>query len=335
MLHRVLRLRRNHSLATPCASRARRAFTLAELLIVIAIIGVLISILLPTLSSARRSANAAKCLAQLRDLGLAFQQYAQENKRAFPVVEYSPPATHVVPGTPARRSWQDFLVKYLHKRDPDGNLIQFRNGSPLWGCPTYETDTWWKDIDPNTAVVANGPSKFNTGYGMQRYVLAPYRQTMPIPGPPDAPTNPNQVNNNPAGVSYSGNIALIRDSAGILGAFYKMEKWAIRAAERGLVADCNNFDIIASATWVKSANIGTSSNDRRCEPFMWNTASNGITGSSYINVDAARHMSAGSNIRKVFATKGVNMLFVDGHAAGVTPEEAWIAIRGAGLDVRN
>src|SRR5688500_17277015 len=103
MPHRVLRLRRNHPSATPRASRLRRAFTLAELLIVIAIIGVLISILLPTLSSARRSANAAKCLAQLRDLGLAFQQYAQDNRRAFPMVEYSPPASQVVPGTPARR----------------------------------------------------------------------------------------------------------------------------------------------------------------------------------------------------------------------------------------
>jgi prepilin-type processing-associated H-X9-DG protein len=33
-------------------------------------------------------------------------------------------------------------------------------------------------------------------------------------------------------------------------------------------------------------------------------------------------------------TKGVNMLFVDGHANPVTPEEAWIAIRGGGIDIR-
>jgi prepilin-type N-terminal cleavage/methylation domain-containing protein/prepilin-type processing-associated H-X9-DG protein len=333
MLHRVLRPRRNHPSATPPASRGRRAFTLAELLIVIAIIGVLISILLPTLSSARRSANAAKCLAQLRDLGLAFQQYAQDNKRAFPVVEYSPPASYVVPGTPARRSWQDFLVKYLHKRDPDGNLIQFRNASPLWGCPNYESDIWWKDVDPPTTIVATGANKFNTGYGMQRYALAPYRQTMPIPAPPDAPMNPSQLNGT-AGIPGTGNTAIVRDSAGLEGSFFKMEKWAVRAAERGLVSDCNNFDIIASTTWSKSAPVGPGGTERRCEPFMWNTANNGITGSSYINVDGARHMSAGSNIKKVFGTKGVNMLFVDGHAAGVTPEEAWIAIRGAGMDVR-
>src|SRR3954462_7010445 len=100
-----------HGLASRPPRSVRRAFTLAELLIVIAIIGVLISILLPTLGAARRSANSAKCLAQLRDLGLAFQQYAQDNKRAFPVVEYSPQPQYIIAGTPARRSWQDFLVK--------------------------------------------------------------------------------------------------------------------------------------------------------------------------------------------------------------------------------
>src|SRR5688500_18625700 len=128
MLDRVLRPGRNH----PSATAARRsAFTLAELLIVIAIIAVLISILLPTLGAARRSANSAKCLAQLRDIGLAFAQYAQDNKRAFPVVEWAPPPGFLVPpDAPPRRPWQDFLVKYLHKRDPNADLAPFKNASP-------------------------------------------------------------------------------------------------------------------------------------------------------------------------------------------------------------
>ena len=156
---------------------------------------------------------------------------------------------------------------------------------------------------------------------------------MALPPPPEPPQNPIQSNGT-AGVPGTGNIAMVRDSAGIEGSFFKMETWALRAAERGLIADCNNFDIIAAQNWTKSAGVGIGSADRRCEPFMWNTASNGITGSSYINVDGARHMSAGSSIKTVFATKGINMLFVDGHAASVTPDEAWIAIRGGGMDVR-
>src|SRR2546423_2309045 len=87
-------------------SNRASAFTLAELLIVIAIIAVLISILLPTLGAARRAANSSKCLASMRDLGLAFAQYANDNKRAFPVVEWSPDPSVIIPNTPLRRSWQ-------------------------------------------------------------------------------------------------------------------------------------------------------------------------------------------------------------------------------------
>ena len=71
-------------------TRRAKAFTLAELLIVIAIIAVLIGILLPALSAARRSASTVKCLSSLRDLGASFQQYAQENDRYYPVVRWSP-----------------------------------------------------------------------------------------------------------------------------------------------------------------------------------------------------------------------------------------------------
>ncbi len=65
--------------------RQKRAFTLVELLVVIGIIAVLISLLLPSLASARRSAVRIKCAANLHMLGLAMQLHAANHHGYFPL----------------------------------------------------------------------------------------------------------------------------------------------------------------------------------------------------------------------------------------------------------
>ena len=63
-------------------SRHRRAFTLVELLVVIGIIAVLVSILIPVISRARRQAKNVQCLANVRSLGAAFMSYLTTNRHA-------------------------------------------------------------------------------------------------------------------------------------------------------------------------------------------------------------------------------------------------------------
>jgi prepilin-type N-terminal cleavage/methylation domain-containing protein/prepilin-type processing-associated H-X9-DG protein len=62
-----------------------RAFTLVELLVVIALIALLIAMLLPTLNKAKLAAQSSVCLSNLRQCAMGFQLYANDNRGTIPV----------------------------------------------------------------------------------------------------------------------------------------------------------------------------------------------------------------------------------------------------------
>jgi len=98
-------------------SRPLHGFTLVELLVVIAIIGILVALLLPAVQAARESARRVQCVNNLKQIGLALQNYHSTHDR-FPN------------GETDLRCWGSALLPYLEQQTVYDMIDQERPGWP-------------------------------------------------------------------------------------------------------------------------------------------------------------------------------------------------------------
>jgi len=112
--------------------RKRRisAFTLIELLIVIAVISLLVSIMLPSLSNAKRSAQRTVCASNLRQINLSMNYYLEDHERTYPCAQ-DPVSTAPFYWLWMGRGWRGFLEPYIEVGiNQDNPSILFCPGDP-------------------------------------------------------------------------------------------------------------------------------------------------------------------------------------------------------------
>lgn len=104
-------------------------FTLIELIACLAVVGVIISLLVPALASSRQSAWSAQCLSQLRQIGVAFELYKTNSREHYPFADDS---VNVPDGRvePVR-----LLSSILGVEPPQTTAPDTTNESPPWRCP--------------------------------------------------------------------------------------------------------------------------------------------------------------------------------------------------------
>ena len=138
--------------------KLRHGFTLIELLVVVAIIAVLISILLPAISNARKVASTVSCASNLRQIGLGFQYYTDTYNEYYPPHWGAGPWRW--PPSGARNStWQAFIAVYLGW---NGNTQKgLFSVLPVYRCPSDKIS----QFDGATYEVLAGGNLRNVSYG--------------------------------------------------------------------------------------------------------------------------------------------------------------------------
>ena len=136
------------------SDRKARGFTLIELLVVIAIIAILAALLLPALASAKRTSQRGVCLSNLKQIGLYFAIYLNDQNSRFPdrrdLKSSLPGGYHpwtMWPPSDPRAGW---LAQTFASDNPGANV---------WSCPTAVTSSTGNALESVqiTSSLSNAP----------------------------------------------------------------------------------------------------------------------------------------------------------------------------------
>ena len=128
----------------PWRRTTRSAFTLIELLVVIAIIAIMAALLLPALEGAREGARVGVCTGNLKQLGLGWALYADDNDASCPHVTDQPSQWPPAPlpthpnGYSYWNVWDYVMAVYMDKKDEDIPYPWLSSVPGYLQCPSDE-----------------------------------------------------------------------------------------------------------------------------------------------------------------------------------------------------
>jgi prepilin-type N-terminal cleavage/methylation domain-containing protein/prepilin-type processing-associated H-X9-DG protein len=121
-------------------------FTLIELLVVVAIIAVLVAVLLPALSHARRMTRTVVCTSQVRQLGTGLQMYVNDSAGMMLGIYASLDSNPDWGSREAVSKWSDYIAeKYLGltfnmSQNPQGGHPWIRTSGLVTTCPEMDSE---------------------------------------------------------------------------------------------------------------------------------------------------------------------------------------------------
>lgn len=279
---------------------ANRGFTLVELLVVIGIIAVLIAILLPALSAARRQANTVKCTAALKEIGQAFRMYSNNNKGYYPPTRHS--VTAPGPTQLSNLRWPIMIAPYVHSQGKNmmvyTDIAQIRRNCVLWGCPE-----WTKSFDYDKSRPASDAENVYIGYGMSPYVSYWEDGSKLL---------------DMATYNWNGTTLARRG-------YVRENIWCRKpSSDRLLIVDSQIDELGVGATIFNTK----SATPTHFQPYDAYSSADGAR----LAIDA-RHVKPGTPKDQAANRPSTNVLFCDGHVATVSVRDAWNAIHNPGKNL--